>query len=69
MQDRYLAQLWSDKDQRYITRRKFQDNDEHRQTAIEYIDWLMLADNAPESGRVYDQKEQTVIHQASNIPF
>ncbi len=69
MQDRYLAQFWSDKTQSYVTRRKFQDNNDHRQTAIEYIDWLMSADNAPEAGRVYDQQTKEVIHFKSNIPF
>lgn len=69
MQDRYLAQFWSDPTQRYVTDCAFQDSDEQKAKAIAYVEWILSGSNAPEVGRVYDQQEQRVIYQNSNIPF
>lgn len=69
MQDRYLVQFWSDQAKRYITDCAYQDSDQQRQTAIAYLGWVMSGQRPPEAGRVYDQQEQKVIHQESNIPF
>ena len=52
-----------------VDTRAFQDSDEQKAKAIAYVEWILSGSNAPEAGRVYDQQEQRVIYQNSNIPF
>ncbi|MCA9994331.1 MAG: hypothetical protein KDE56_01210 [Anaerolineales bacterium] len=62
---RFLVQPWNPLEAEYQTTNSF----DEKQPAIEFAKWLMAGQNAPEAIRVYDQQEQKVVHQASNIPF